>query len=533
MSSRASGVWKPTQPAGLEHPVVFDRRLRDLLALVFAGVIPAALALGLTVAFPRASVLLVIAIIAGAIAVLALVNNSRLEITVTIVGIYLLILNGPVKLGIGAHEATAAVPDVLIGAVCLGALLRLLVRRERVQAPPLSAWVLAFVGTVLIEAFNPKTAGLLKALAGFRQQLQWMPFFFFGFVLLRSKGRLRMFFVIVSVCAAANAVVSTYQTALSPSQLATWGPGYRALYQPTTLGKKASGARVFDSEGEARARPVGLGSDSGFSGGVGMLGLPFSLALLATWRRRRWVAAVLALAAMAGIITGLGRLQVIGALLSVVFFILFASFAGRQARRSIAALLTVVLLAIPVGLAFVTVVRSGTFKRYSTFESSSASEIATHKSAAYTLIPKQLAALPFGVGLGTVGAVGGVGGRVTDLFNGHTVSAETQYNLLADEVGIPGLLVWVLLSGYVVVIFARGLRTIRDPDLAILLAAAGAPFAAMIVTGFSGPFETSSALGTYFWLAIGLTAYWFAGRKRIPPLAAAPTIPEANTLVRV
>jgi hypothetical protein len=514
------------------HPVVLDRRIRDLLALAFAGVIPAALALALTVEFPQANVLVVVAIIAGAIAVLALINSSRLERTVTIVVIYLLLLDGPVKLGIGAHEATAAVPDVLIGAVCLGALMRLVVRRERVQMPPLSAWVLAFVGTVLIEAFNPKTAGALKALAGFRQELQWVPFFFFGYLLLRSKSRLRMLFVIVGVCAAANAVVATYQTALSPAQLAGWGPGYRALYQPTTIGKAAGHARVYDSEGEARARPVGLGSDSGFSGGVGMLGLTFSLALIATWKRRRWVPVVLALASMAGIITGLGRLQVVGALLSVAIFILFASFAGRQTRRPIAALLTVTLVAIPVGLLFLTVVRSGTFKRYGSFENSSASGLATHKAGAYTLIPHELETLPFGVGLGTVGSIGGVGGRVTNLLEGHTVSAETQYNLIADELGAPGLVLWAVLSIYVVVVVTRGLRTIRDPDLAILLSAACAPFAGMIIIGFSGPFQTSAALGPYFWLAIGIAAYWFAGRRRIRAPSLAP-VPETNVLAGV
>jgi hypothetical protein len=511
--------------------VVLDRRMRDWIALVLSGVIPAGLALALTVEFPQANVLVFIAIIAGAIAVVALVNSSRLEITCTILAIYLLMLDGPVKLGIGAHEATAAVPDLLIGAVCLGAVLRLVVHKERVSMPPLSAWVLAFVGTVAIEAFNPKTAGILKVLAGFRQELQWVPFFFFGYVLLRSKSRLRMLFVIVSVCAAANAVVSTYQTALSPSQLAGWGPGYRALYQPTSIGKAAGHARVYDSEGEARARPVGLGSDSGFSGGVGMLGLTFSLALLATWKRRRWVAVVTALASMAGIITGLGRLQVVGALLSVVFFIVFAALAGGQGRRAIAALLTVILVAIPVSVGFLTVVRSGTFKRYSSFENNSASELATHKAGAYTLIPHELETLPFGVGLGTVGSIGGVGGRVTDLLEGHTVSAETQYNLLADELGTPGLLLWVVLSVYIVVVVARGLRKVRDRDLAILLSAACAPFAAMIITGFSGPFQTSSALGPYFWLAIGITAYWFAGRGRVrsPSLVHAP---EANMLVR-
>jgi len=502
---------------GSSHPVVVDRKVRDLLIVALAGVLlPAALALGITVAFPHLSLTIVLAIFAGLIAVVALMKSTRLELTVTLLGVYLLVLNGPVKLGLGSHEATAAVPDILIGAVCLGAILRIVVRREKVRMPPMTAWVLAFVGTVVIEAFNPKTHGVLKILAGFRQQLQWVPFFFFAYALMRSKRNIRFFMILVCVCALANAVVATYQTSISPSQLASWGPGYRALYDPTSLGKSAGHARVYDSEGEARPRPVGLGSDSGFSGGVGELALPFSLALLITWgRRRRWIPIVFALGSIVGIATGLGKTQVIGSLLGVVVFAAFAWLGGRQSKRVLAAFLTVLALTIPFGVLFLTVVKSGTFSRYNTFENTSSSELATHKAGAYTLIPHLLETVPFGVGLGTAGPVSGVGGTVTDQVEGHVVTAETQYNLIVDELGGPGLIVWAAISIGFCFVVARGMRTIRDRDLAILLAACCAPFVTLMITGFTGPFETSSAHGPYFWWAIGMAAYWFAGKRRV------------------
>ena len=517
------------------HPVVLDRRIRDVLLGGLAGVVlPAAVALGITIGFPHLSVLLVLAVIAGLIGVVALMKISRLEVTVAVLAIYLGLLDGPVKLGLGAHELTASVPDILIGAVCIGALLRMLMRRERVSMPPLSAWVLAFVGAVVLEAFNPKTAGILKVLGGFRQQLQWVPFFFFGYVLMRSKKRLRIFFIIAGVLAVANGIVASYQTGVSPTSLASWGPGYRQLYQPATVAGAvstkhlAAGARVYDSEGEARARPVGLGSDSGFSGGVGDIALPFSLALLATWRlRKRWVAVassvVFALGAVIGVAAGLGRLQVIGAALSAIIFVAFAALAGRG-RKAIVALATVGALLIPFGAVYLAVVKSGTFSRYASLQSTPTAELATHKASAYTLIPHQLVVAPFGVGLGTTGGVSGFGGLVENQIEGHAVSAETQYNLIVDELGAPGLVVWVALSFYFVALVARGLRTIRDGELAILLAAACAPFVTLIITGLSGPFEPSAAPGPYFWFAIGIAAYWFAGRKP----TQAPRLPAAR-----
>jgi hypothetical protein len=509
-----------SSPIGTVHPAVLQRRVHDAFLIGLTGLVPAALALGISVEMPKATVanmLLVLAAIVAVLGIAALVASSRLEVTVALMTLYLLLLYGPVKLGLGGGELAHGADDVLIIAVCLGAVMRLMVGREPVRLPPLSGWVLAFVATVALEAFNPKTTGILKVLGGFRQQLHFVPFFFFGYLLIRSKRRFRQAFLIVGVCALANGVVATYQTRLSPAQLATWGPGYRDLFAPTSLGKKGSQARVFDTEGEAHPRPVGLGSDSGFSGGVGLIGLPFCLALLATWRsRRRWVAAVLAVGGLAGVAAGGGRLQLIGAVLSVTAFLLLASLGGRSLKRPIGALLAVLALAVPLGVGFVAVAHRGAFARYSSLESASLSTIATHKAGGYTKIPHFLAGAPFGVGLGTTGAVSGLGGKEAGnepAAESPGPNGETQYNVLADEVGAPGLVVWALLSVYVVALAVRRLPAVRDNDLAILLAASFAPFTALIFMGFSGPTLTSTALGPLFWFTIGIAAYWLAGPR--------------------
>jgi FtsH-binding integral membrane protein len=512
-------------PVGAGHPAVRDRRIQDATALGLTALIPVAIGLGLTLGLPHPNLLLVLGGILAALGVVWLIVYPRLEVTVAVLAVYLLMIDGPVKLGIGGGEATAAVRNVLTLAICLGAVLRLLARRERIQMPPLSAWVLGFVGIVLIEAFNPKTHGLLKILGGFRQQLQWIPFFFFGYALIRSKRRFRQLFVIVGVCALANGIVSSYQTGLSPSQLASWGPGYGAKVTAGAVGGKSSSSRTYFSEGEARVRPLGLGADAGFGGGVGVLALPFTLALFATWRsRRRWIAAVLCLGALVAVVTGLGRLQVVGAALGVIAFAALAAAAGPRMTRAFVAMLAVVVLAVPLGFLFVSAIRPGTFKRYESIEPNKVAETApTHKASSWEKIPAFLEKAPFGVGLGTVGAASGFGGRITELVEGHTVSAETQYNFIADELGAPGLLLWLGLSVYVIVLTARRLRHTADGDLAICLAGAMAPFIALTLEGFSGPFTTSAASGPYFWFAIGIAAYWFGtGRYRNPTVADQP-----------
>ena len=90
---------------------------------------------------------------------------------------------------------------------------------------------------------------------------------------------------------------------------------------------------------------------------------------------------------------------------------------------------------------------------------------------------------PFGFGLGNSGPVSGLGGRSTDLLEGHGLTSETQYNVLVKELGLPGLLLWPLLAGYVIFLIVTGIRRVRDPDLLICLAGALAMFLVLPIDG--------------------------------------------------
>jgi hypothetical protein len=503
------------------HPVVLQRRLRELLQIGLAGLLSVLIALGVSVAMAKPNFLLVFGIILGAFCILALVTNRRLEVSVVILALYLGLLDGPVKLGSGGHEIASALRDVLIFSVAVGALLRLSARGKRVALPPLSAWVLGFVALVLIEAFNPRTHGLVKSLGGFRQQLEWVPFFFFGYAIMRSKRRFRRFFIIVGVLALVNGMVSTYQTRLTPTQLASWGPGYRNLVFGTEV-KGAKGGlagRTYASEGVARVRPPALGSDAGFGGGLGVLALPATLALIATGRaRRRWLYVPLSLGAMVAVATGLGRLQVVGGIVAVLTFALLSLSAGRRMTRPLSVLMVMACLAIPLGAVFVSATGSGTFSRYASLGAGSTSNT---KASSLARLPSQLSTAPFGVGLGTVGAAAGFGGKVTELLDGHGVSAETQYNFVADELGVLGLALWVGLSVTVIGLVLRRLRGIADVELRLDLAALFATFIAFTIMGFSGPTMTSAAFGPFFWFTAGVAAFWLATRRRIAGSATA------------
>jgi hypothetical protein len=489
-----------------------------MLLVASMAVIPLVVALAISLSQAKPSILLTVALLAGAIAIVALITNKRLEVSVLLLAIYLGLLEGPVKLGTGGHELASVVRDVLIYAVALGAVMRLLARKEGLHLPPLSGWVVAFVTLVLIEGLNPNTLGFTKALGGYRQQLEWVPFFFFGFALMRSKRRFRQLFLLFGVLALANGIVSTYQTRLSPTQLATWGPGYRELVFGTEVTGVKGGlaGRFYGVEGTSHIRPPALGTDAGTSGGMGVLALAGLLALLATLRwRRRWPIVVLILGALAGIATGEGRLQVVGAVLVALAFIALSFSAGKSVTRPLLAVLAVIVIALPLGSVFVSSLGSATFARYSSLSPSSISpQSKDTKLPSLSQIPKQLERAPFGVGLGEIGAATGFGGVAThEGIEHHGVSAETEYNAIADELGLPGLILWVSFTLRLLVLGFGGLRRISDVELRLYLAAMLATLIGFTLIGLVGPTMSSPAFGTFFWFTAGTFAYWFVTRR--------------------
>lgn len=498
-------------PAGWSHPDVRDTRTRERLIVGVSALIPLALALAISIEMPKPSVgslILVVGLAAGALGVVMLMLSTRYAVTLTLVALYLGLLDGPVKLE-SASRGASAVRDVLIGAVVLGMLLRLPLKRERVTLPPLSGWVLAFVVVVLVEALNPHTAGILKSIGGYRQELEWVPFFFFGYLIMRSKRRFRQLFLLLGVIAAANGVVGAYQSRLSPAQLAGWGPGYSTLEGG---GVHLTG-RTFSVEGVAHVRPPALGSDAGFGGGMGVIALPGLLALLMAGRlRRRWPVLLCCAGALLGIATSASRTSTIVGVLALVTFVLLTLLAGLRVSRPLAVLAVTVIAASAVVSALVVVEGSSIFARQQTLTSTERAEETGANAKAESLgrIPADLIHAPLGVGLATGAAAAGFGGVQHVELEGVKVAGGSAYSLLAREVGLPGLLLWVGLSLSAMLLAVRRLRRIRDVELRTYLVGLLTAFIALTTQGLSGP-TLAVTVGAFLWFVPGVVSYWFAG----------------------
>ncbi len=497
------------------HPALLSRRMHELLLSGLTGSIALLVALAVTIEMPNPNPALVFGLIIGALAVVALMVSTRYELTLTIVVLYLGLLDGPVKL-LSASQYASAIRDVLIFAIVIGMVARVSVSGQRVTMPPLSGWVVLFVCAVVVQAANPNTHGVLKILGGFRQQLEWVPFFFFGYMIMRSRQHFRKLFLILGVIALANGVVGVYQSRLSPSALGSWGPGYSARIN----GTGGTSGRTFEVEGVARPRPPALGSDSGFGGGVGVLALPGLLALLSIprLRRRRWVTILLMAGALAGVATAASRSSIVIAIIALLSYAILSVLGGLKVGRPLIAILAVGVVAVGVASVLISADGSSIFHRQETLSSASAeSGEAATKVAHFSQLPTDIAGAPFGIGLGTGGSAGGFGGKQEKVkIEGSGPSGEGAFNLVVLETGALGLLLWVGLTISVIMLAVRKLRQIADVEIRTYLVAIFAAFLAFTADGFAGPTLAVSPAGTFLWFAAGVAAYWLAG----PGLAA-------------
>jgi hypothetical protein len=521
-------------------------RMRERLLALASGLLALALALAASLETPSpsiGSVAAVVAIALVAVALLTLVISTRYEITLTVLAIYLGLLDGPLKLESASRLASAG-RDIVIAAIALGMLMRLFLRHERVKLPAMSGWVLAFGALVIVETLNPYTANILKVLGGYRQELEFLPCFFFGYLIIRSKRRFRQLFLLLGVIALADGLVGGYQSRLTPAQLASWGPGYRMQVEGN--GEGLTG-RTYTVEGVGHPRPMGLGSDAGSGGVAGIIAIPGLLALLLAGKlRRRWPVVLCGLGALAAIATSASRTITVVAVVELVVFALVLLIAGLNVRRTLIGLAIGLALAGSVGVALIALDGTEVLHRQEGLVNTRVKEGTgleveqeageDDKTRNLGEIPRDLVDAPFGLGLGVTAAASGFGGHTKPLLEEEKVAGGSAYNLLAVETGAIGLFLWLGLSGSLLVLAARRLKRVTDTELRLYLVAMVTTFIALSVQGLSGPTLAVSPSGAYLWFAPGVLAFWLAGPGRTAigasspePLASASAGPTAGT----
>ena len=429
--------------------------------------------------------------------------TKRTHLALAIVLLYLGLLDGVVKLSTGSQNATLG-RDVLLYAVAIGMAAR---SRGPRQMPALSGWVFAWIAAILVQLANPGNVSMFHAVASTRQDLEFVPLFFIGFVAVRTKTNLHAFFAIMLVLASINGAVAVYQSTLTTAQLGTWGRGYSNLL----TGAGGTAGRTFYTGGKAHIRPPALGSDEGFGGVLGATALPGGIVLLIAYWRRRWLLALIVLGlvgATVGVLTSQARSAVIMAVVSLVA-VLALFGVGRQARRALIGSLLVGAIAF-VGVEVTAYYSQNAFARYSSIVPGSAgSTIVGYRSSTWADIPLYMQQIPFGAGLGLVGSAVGRAGGTTSTWN-----AESEFNYLIIEAGIPGLLVLIGFEWMLFQMVVTGLRRERDPEVVLLMAGLAAPLFGYFAGWFVGVYTAETPGDAYLWFAAGVLSWWLVTRQR-------------------
>ena len=472
------------------------------------GTVALLAALGLTIAIrvPDPSLPVAIAVITVLGAATWMLFAERYEWSLAILMVYLGLADGYLKLSTGSSSVTL-VRDLLLYAIAAGALIRIAVRRESPALPPLSGWVFAWLLVVAVQIANPHNGTLMHSLASVRPHAEWVPLFFLGYLVVRSKERLRLFLLLLLAIAAANGVVGLVQQNLSPDQLAGWGPGYeRAL-----KGESSVSARTFaDEEGNERNRPFGLGGDIGFGGAVGVLAVPAALALLALSRglAMRLLVSLLSVGVVLAVVTSAGRIYVVGAVVGVLAFAAL-TVTSRAGLRTVAGIAVGVVLAYGAVSVVLSDSDSGAFDRYQSI-SSPGEALGTaydYRKATLAAIPEYVTEIPFGAGIGSKGPAGSFAGGGS----GKQLNGESEPTFLLIELGIAGLVVMLGFNLRLLFLSATRIRRLEDREARTLLTAVAAPLLALFVSWLGGVATATTPGSPYLWFAAGVLSYWLLG----------------------
>jgi hypothetical protein len=434
--------------------------------------------------------------------------TSRHEFALAILLLYFGLLDGYFKLSVSAgNELPGLGRDALLYAIAIGMVVRGIVKRQPLEAPPLTAWVVAWLAVVMVQLLNPENGSVLHSVASLRQHIEFVPLFFIAYSIMRSRRRLRVFMMLLLVVAAVNGVVSLVQFNMSPDQLANWGPGYRDLINGEST---AAPRTAVGSDGEQRTRPMALGSDMGFGGALGAIALPAAFALLVGtgggWRRLAPVAVAGAGAALA-VATSQSRSAVVAAIVGVIAFAALATV-SRQALKALAAVVAIGLVSM---FAITEIDDGGSFSRYESITPSRVfGTTVKSREGSFDSIDNYLTDFPLGAGIGSVGPASGV----IDPPRFKGLGAENQLSFLIVEVGVLGLLLLIAFHARLVGLVVRRIRRLADGELRLLLAAVSAPLFALLSLWVVGVNTVSTPSAPYLWFMAGTLSYWLCGPGR-------------------
>jgi len=400
-------------------------------------------------------------------------------------------------------------------------------QRKKVTAfrPPFFGPLMVFIWFGLIQVFNPASTSIWYGVLGFKMFFYYVPLIFIGYALLNSEVQLRHFLtfnVVIALIIIALGIAQSIlgHTFLNPTQSAEDLRELSTLYRTSPI----TGAVAY--------RPtsifVSAGRYANFIAVAWLLVLGFSGYLLLRHKRGR-VLAFIAIAVTAGgafLTASRGSFMwgMINMVITSVAFLWAAPWRQGEATRILRAIQRAGL-----GIALAIVILSLTYpeallSRLAIYEetlmpSSSASEL-TYRSWDYP-VQNLLGAFsyprwPYGYGIGTTG----LGTQyVSRIFHAKptVVGVESGYGTLVVEMGVMGLLLWLVMSLAIFFSTWNVVKKLRgSPLFPVAFVIFWYAFYLLYPSTFGGMAAYEDfLLNAYLWLLLGVLF-------RLPSLALSP-----------
>lgn len=437
---------------------------------------------------------------------------------------------------LGNNMAIYFAKDFLVAVVYLSFFVAY--RRKEVSTfrPPFLVPLLLFLWFGVMQVFNPASPHLVYGILGLKLFFYYVPLTFVGYAFLESEAELRRFFsftmvlslIIISLGIAQSILGHTFMNPEHPAeQIRELSTLYRVaplsgvvVYRPNS---------VFVSDGRyANFMLVSWLTIFGFSG-----------YLLLRHRRGRILAFIALAVAVAGIALSASRGVLLwscgSALVGSLAFLWGAPWRQREVVRvlrtvqraalGIALALTLLFLIFPDAL-----LARFAFYSETLSPSSSASEL-QNRTWEYP-INNFLGAFgyerwPYGYGIGTL-ALGGQ--YVSMIFHTKPIAAgvESGYGTLVVEMGIGGLILWLVMSFAIVFSAWRIVKKLRGspwfPIAFMIFWYAGLLLFPLTFNGMQ-PYE-DFVLNAFFWLLLGIL---FRLPTLVPSVQFAATAPLPTT----
>ena len=397
-------------------------------------------------------------------------------------------------------------------------------RRKEVTGfrPPFLTPLLLFIWFGVIQIFNPSSTHIMFGLLGFKVYFYYVPLLFIGYALINSEAELRRFFftnltlsAIISGLGIAQAILG--HTFLNPTSLADEIRDLSTLYRSSPI----SGLTFY--------RPNSVFVSTGRFGNFMLVTwlIVFGFAgylLLRHKRGRSFVFCVLALTAAALVLASSRGVVMWGggsALVGALAFVWGAPWRQREVVRVLRTLQrafagVVLAMALLLFLFPEALLSRVAFYTETLSPTSSASEL-QHRTWDYPMA-NFLGAFgferwPYGYGIGTSSL--GVQ-YVAKFFHARqpVLGVESGFGTLVVEMGIMGLLLWLVMAFAVVLSAWRVVKNLRGspwfPIAFMIFWYAGLLLLPMTYAGLS-PYQ-DYVLNAYLWLLVGILL-------RLPTLA--------------